>query len=323
MNARHPESTRHAAILGLAVGLALGFGLLCGGQARAQGHTPDPYNIVGEYNRQYEPFMYATYPNTPGSQPNQDRLETRSGVRNANQFQNFLESPDEEGEDLSRPTAPRQAGPGVPYYRANRQFDQEFQRNYRPNKIADQSFYAGQQQRNDKYFQALRETDPKKRVQLLREYNLENLRASRSLSSGRNTTERDRMNLDGAPPLPGGAAPTAGARRSSLSVPPPPTGGPGTSFPPPPLSRSRLGSAPPPPGTLPRIAPRRPGASSTSAPLPFGSGLGTSSGRTPRTRRSASDILERSERLDRDSGTTTSTAPKPVAPPPPASTVPR
>jgi hypothetical protein len=172
MNARHPESTRHAAILGLAVGLALGFGLLCGGQARAQGHTPDPYNIVGEYNRQYEPFMYATYPNTPGSQPNQDRLETRSGVRNANQFQNFLESPDEEGEDLSRPTAPRQAGPGVPYYRANRQFDQEFQRNYRPNKIADQSFYAGQQQRNDKYFQALRETDPKKRVQLLREYNL-------------------------------------------------------------------------------------------------------------------------------------------------------
>ena len=60
--------------------------------AWAQGHTPDPYNIVGEYNNQYEPYMYADYPTTPGMQPNQARLEGRSGTRNANSFQSFLDS---------------------------------------------------------------------------------------------------------------------------------------------------------------------------------------------------------------------------------------
>ncbi len=41
---------------------------------RAQ-HTPDPYNIVGEYNLGYESYMYANYPNSIGFSPNQGRLQ--------------------------------------------------------------------------------------------------------------------------------------------------------------------------------------------------------------------------------------------------------
>ena len=172
--------------------VSLGFSLGLGGTAWAQGHTPDPYNIVGEYNRQYEPYMYATVPNEPGVLPNQERLDARSGIRNANRFQSFLESDGEDVDDLGRFTPSRLAGPGVPYYRANRKFDREFQRNYRPNKDADQSFYKSQQQRNEKYFQALAEPDARKRARLLREYNLENLRAARTLSGNRTMSERDR-----------------------------------------------------------------------------------------------------------------------------------
>ena len=88
----------------------------------------------------------------------------------------------------SGPAAARQSGPGTPYYRAYRRFDQEFHRTYRPNEAADRSYYDDQEKRNDKYFQALREPDPRKRSQLLREYNLDNMRAARDLSSQARTT---------------------------------------------------------------------------------------------------------------------------------------
>ncbi|GAC1472952.1 MAG: hypothetical protein NVSMB9_20790 [Isosphaeraceae bacterium] len=159
-----------------------------GKESRAQ-HTPDPYNIVGDYNRQYEPYMYATYPNTESSMPNQGRLEERVAPRTGSQFQLSLDGSD--AENLTRTAPSRLQGPGVPYYRANRQFDQEFQRQYRPNDSADRGFYSNQQQMNSRYFQALRETDPKKRVELLRQYNLENVRSSRTLSGARNAAPRD------------------------------------------------------------------------------------------------------------------------------------
>lgn len=292
MNTRRPA----LATCVLAVGIAAGFSR----PVLAQGHTPDPYNIVGEYNRQYEPYMYATVPTEPGTLPNQDRLEARSGLRNANRFQNFLQGDEEESEDFGRGPSPsaRLAGPGVPYYRANRQYDREFQRNYRPNDLADRSFYSSQQLRNDKYFQALRQTDPRKRAQLLREYNLENLRAARTLSANRSMSERERerdasrdrfgpgglpLNLDDDPDgrSPGGAA--AAAPRRPAATPSVPGEGsslltPGAPVPLRNRARPNNSTAPPRPGT-PRVRP------SPSSPR----------GTTP------SEILQRSDLLDRAS----------------------
>lgn len=244
--------------------------------ARAQGHTPDPYNIVGEYNRQYEPYMYATVPNMPGILPNQNRLTPRSGLRSANQFQSAMDGDEDEGGLVDRGLSSRSSGPGVPYYRANRQFDKEFQRNYRPNDIADRAFYANQQQRNEKYFQALRETDTRKRAQLLREYNLENLRNARSMSANRNLSDRERnremsrdkfgpgglpLNADDEPSTRDARRPSAGSA-AGVTAPAPST----VRGAPRPLPRNRSLGAPPAPSTLrgrtpAPVAPRRAGAS--------------------------------------------------------------
>ena len=278
--------------------------------ARGQGHTPDPYNIVGEYNRQYEPYMYATVPTMPGVLPNQDRLQPRSGVRGANRFQSALDGDDDGGGMEPDRFAPaRLSGPGVPYYRANRQYDREFQRNYRPNELADRSFYSNQQQRNDKYFQALRETDARKRGQLLREYNLENVRAARSLSAGRTISERDRdreLNRDkfgpgGLPLAPDDEPATPPARRASpRSVAPSRLPNNGTSAPAAPNARGAS-------RTAPRLGmPSAPSSPSTPRARP--SGTRPASG-------SASDVLERSELLDRARA---SVAPGSAAPAPPA-----
>ena len=224
------------------------------GAARAQ-HTPDPYNIVGEYNSQYEPYMYAELPDRPRHRsPNQGRLDGRSGVRNANSFQNFLDSDGDEPGDFGRSAAAPAVGPGTPYYRAYRRFDQEFQRTYRPNEAADRSYYNDQEKRNDKYFQALREPDPRKRSQLLRDYNLDNMRAARDLSSGRNAAEtdrepaRDRFSPAGPslyPDEPDEREPSTAARPRPRRCTPAPT-----------------------PATGPRRRPRRPATRPSTAPAP-------------------------------------------------------
>lgn len=291
--------------------VSLGFSLGLARTAWAQGHTPDPYNIVGEYNRQYEPYMYASVPNEVGVLPNQERLDARSGIRNANRFQSFLESDGEDLEDLGRFTPARQAGPGVPYYRANRKFDREFQRNYRPNKAADQSFYESQQQRNDKYFQALREPDVRKRARLLREYNMENLRAARTMSGNRNMSERDRdreLNRDrfgpGGMPLneDDEETPSSDLRQPptrSSTAPAAPEGRANTLKP-----GSRTLPARPTPRTGGSIAPPPPtsGARSRLAPPAL-----------PRTGSSATaDLLERSDLMERASRAVEPTVPPPA-----------
>ncbi len=320
MIARRPQRSSRAGTLGLA---ALGLALAVGGPAAAQ-HTPDPYNIVGEYNRQYEPYMYAVTPNNDGAMANQ----ARSGTRSANRFQSYLDGEGDDMEDAGRLAAPRLSGPGVPYYRANRRFDHQFQREYQPNRDADSSFYRkrsyydDQQQRNDKYFQALHEPDSKKRSQLLREYNLENLRAARTLSSGRTAkdreAERDRLTPALRPSRTGSDPDWENAGGGGPSASPAP----------------RLSDSPFSPPALPdRVRSRRPlsppgNARSPVAPAPNGtrssrSQPSTSSGLVrsrstlrpgalsvppfssgslldlpPATRRSASDILRESEAID-------------------------
>jgi hypothetical protein len=265
------------------------------GSASGQGHTPDPYNIVGEYNSQFEPYMYATYPNASGVVPNQGRLTGRSGFVGANQFQSYLEDLDGAGLDESG-RFPTRSGPGNPYYRAFRRYDQEFQRTYRPNEAADKSFYSNLQQRNEKYFQAMREPDSKKRAQLLREYNLENLRAARSLSGGRNAereAERDRFS-DRSAVAPADDEPSA----------PPPT---------------RRSAASPAPSRSAAGAPVGAG-SGAAAPSSARSLRGPSSvipspaSRSPSAPRSTATPSTRSELLDRASR---AVAPRSTAAPPP------
>lgn len=324
MMARRPGQFRRAATLGLAgVGLAIVFG----GRAVAQ-HTPDPYNIVGEYNRQYEPYMYAIAPNTG---PYQGALSRSAGNRNANRFQSYLDGEGDDGIDAGRLAPPGVSRPGVPYYRANRRFDHQFKREYRPNENADRSYYDDQQQRNEKYFQALGETDARKRSQLLREYNLENLRSARSLSSGRNPIgrgegrepDRDRNALR-LPPSASSLTPGSRSGESSFGLPTlrsrartsrsgPTAGALGSSLPPSPTGARTSRTLASPGGTRSR-PPFRNDLPSESSLTP-GSGRLEEPGATPAPPRSASDILRESESVDGDPLTTTPPPRRSSAPP--------
>ncbi len=72
------------------VGFSLAAWSSSNSQVRAQ-HTPDPYNIVGEFNRQYEPYIIATEPNGSGVFSNQARLEDRNVPRGPNRYQQYLD----------------------------------------------------------------------------------------------------------------------------------------------------------------------------------------------------------------------------------------
>ena len=160
-------------------------------QVRAQGHTPDPYNIVGEYNSQYEPYLYATEPTEDGTLPNQDRRASRpAGSRASTESINGLD--DLEGNSLE-PAEPssssrRRAGSGTPYYRAALDDD----RPNRTNLETDDSYFANQRRRSEEYFKAMSVKDPKKRARLLRELNLENIRVSRMLPNFKNSAGNKR-----------------------------------------------------------------------------------------------------------------------------------
>ena len=69
MAAFRPRFSRHTAVAGLALLAAL----VATTRAWSQGHTPDPYNFVGEYNRGYEPYMFPAYPNDQGASPARPR----------------------------------------------------------------------------------------------------------------------------------------------------------------------------------------------------------------------------------------------------------
>jgi len=166
------------------------------GTLSAQGLTPDPYNIVGEYNGQYAPYMYAVEPAPGNVYPNSNRMRDSSTGRGTNGFQSFVDSLDgAEPEEVMPGSSLRRPGIGTPYYRAYRKFDQDYGRLYRPNETADRSYVNNQSQLNTKYFDAMKEPNPRKRAQLLREYNMENLRTSRSFSSLRSSSVRDKSRV--------------------------------------------------------------------------------------------------------------------------------
>jgi hypothetical protein len=160
--------------------LLVAAGLTASAEALAQGFGPDPYR---PYNSQYDSFVYPVAPGPLDYGQNQSPL--RSGVRGANQFENYMNS-------LMGPGAGRapSGGVGSPYYRgANRVTEREGM-NYQPNREIDAKFDSSQEMVSDLYFKYLRERDPKKRSELFRQYNRARNRVDRDLASPRSASSR-------------------------------------------------------------------------------------------------------------------------------------
>jgi hypothetical protein len=221
---------------------------LVGPMARGQGLGVDPYR---PYNSQYDPFVYAIQPDYGDVVPNGAAVD-RGGIFRANQYQSFLS--ELQGKGASNPGY----SIGRPYFRSARQLSpadaEKFQ--YQPNKETDRAFFENQNLVSEKYFQFIRERDPRKRAELLRAYNQARAQMSRELgrerpraaiARGRDEAEqaREREEEPARPAATERLTPRPGRDRSS-TAPPLPTsrlrpGGPaGTSTTPLPNRTGRL-----------------------------------------------------------------------------------
>jgi hypothetical protein len=111
----------------------------------------------------------------------------RSGLRGANQFQDYLN----ELQGAVRQGSEKYAI-GLPYFRSSvdPRFDRGGNRQYRPNAQTDQSFERTQELITQKYFAYFNERDPKKRAAMLRDYNQMRTRVSRALAVRRENPKR-------------------------------------------------------------------------------------------------------------------------------------
>ena len=149
------------------VGLGVGVVALVAGSGSvvlAQGNTFNPYGNSGYAD--YREFARPTYSNDP-SLPGQARLQSGlSGRNRANQFESYLNSLDNNADPFSQS---RGMPSGVPYYQAQRYLNRDRQV-YRPNDSeAERAYQAGVRQRNQAYFKAMNETDPRKRALMLQQ----------------------------------------------------------------------------------------------------------------------------------------------------------
>ncbi|MGC8644552.1 MAG: hypothetical protein ACP5XB_32205, partial [Isosphaeraceae bacterium] len=156
---RNPASSsiRFGAFGGIAMGL--GLALVWAASGNAQGFGPDPFH---PYNSDYSQYVW---PISPANDYGYNRQAFRA-QRGANQFQSYLNS-------LQGKAAGASAGggAGTPYYQANRKYDQQYGRVYKPNEIADRGFDQYRKRSTELYFKYLREKDPKQRAALFRQYN--------------------------------------------------------------------------------------------------------------------------------------------------------
>jgi hypothetical protein len=146
---------------------------LWGTTGGAQGFGPDPFQ---PYNSDYSQYVWPIAPTNDYGYNSQ----ALRGLRGANQFQSYMNSIQGQGTARSG-----RGGAGTPYYRANREYDRDFGRVYQPNEKADKRFDEYREKSTDLYFKYLRQTDPRKRAQLLREYNRARSESDRALSSSR------------------------------------------------------------------------------------------------------------------------------------------
>jgi hypothetical protein len=177
----------------------------------AQGFGADPFQ---PYNSQYNPY---TYPMGPAS-PEAGQGGPRSGVRGANQFQNYLNDIQGTGRENER------YGIGTPYYRSSVDpaFDPNGKRQYRPNAQIDRAYEQNQEKVTRKYLAYFSEKDPKKRAALLKDYNRARGQVSRSLATRRESQFRDLDDLPGLGSGVGRSTPAAESRARSSSLPPAP-----------------------------------------------------------------------------------------------------
>ncbi len=242
----------------------------------------DPFR---PFNSQYDPYRTPIGPATPDG--GQSAPMALSGVRGANQFQDYLNELQGAGRDGS----PR-SGIGVPYYRSaiDPRFDKNGSREYRPNRNTEESFERTQALITEKYFAYFTEKDPKKRAELLRNFNRARSQVTRALSARGAKSERllkavdpgqsdavTRNDLDSRPSV------ATGRRVDTLRKPA--------------ESKPRASSAAP-TSSNPDSDQARDGLAPSIPPAPpLFPGPGT---RGSRPRRSPSDILNRSLRLNLD-----------------------
>lgn len=287
---------------------AVGWALVGGGVAFAQPHTPDPYKPL---NGQYDSFVFPIAPDNPAL-PGQARLQRESGYTGAsrsNRFDQFLDEPIEDEGDFSANSRARSGGIGQPYYRAGRRPNTGEQA-YIPNRKSDEKFYRSQDQRDDLFFKAIRERDPKKRAELMQQVDRMSSRTSRSAgastarATAASTPARAATTTRSATP-PRNAAP---ARRS-----PAPAAATRADTPPAPSSESPGATRPNASGSTIPPAPSlfpdedRPAARRRSIP-PAPSVTNPRAATAPRSAPTPSEILERSRR--QGSSTSTPAAPR-------------
>ncbi len=149
---------------------------------RAQGgYGADPFR---PYNNQYDAYTYPMA--SPDMVPSAGGVP-RMGNRGANQYQGYLD----ELAGTSRQESERY-GIGMPYYRAavDPTFDPKGNREYRPNSKADRTYEQTQEVITRKYLAYFAEKDPKKRAELLRDYNRVRSNVSRAMSARREDPTR-------------------------------------------------------------------------------------------------------------------------------------
>jgi hypothetical protein len=276
------NSTRANWLRNISTGLVIFLASAGASNVWAQNFGPDPFR---PYNSQYDPYTYPTGPSVPGA--GQGGIPA-SGVRGANQFQNYLNEltgADRQGAE--------KYGIGLPYFRSavDPRFDLKGNREYRPNKRTDRTFEQTQDLVTQKYFAFLTEKDPRKRTELLREYNVTRGRVSRALSARREDSTRI---LEAATRPRAGVRPPANADRADDALPPPLERRPRPSS----VDRSTSSLLPSNPYDS-----ARPGSSRSIPPapalIPRESSRASSS-----VRRSPSDILNRARRLNSANGAT-------------------
>lgn len=168
--------------------------LLLGGIGRptqAQSISVDPYD---PWNAMYRPFVYPITPVNPAV-PNASRMDALGTGRRL--YDNPID-------DLSGDGLFERSGPSSrfqPYYRARAYqpyrhpdraaSDVESDRTYIPNR--GDTFYEGQQDRERRFFEALRQRDPRRRAAMLREIDQERRAAGRPSTTprGRAAAEPD------------------------------------------------------------------------------------------------------------------------------------
>lgn len=136
---------------GLSLAMLLGVGL-------AQASAQFSYNPYEPMNNQYRGYA------RPGG------LNPFDAMNSGRSQNNTLES---ELDSLigGRETASGRSRDTDRYYNSFRKYDEDFNRLYRPNQDVDRAYNERRSTRESTYFKALREKDPKKRAELMREFN--------------------------------------------------------------------------------------------------------------------------------------------------------